>query len=125
MTNIKDIDLDWDVKFETFKSTQKMKLFLEYKDKLRERYGDFITWYRRSSTGHVTLRLKFENQIDILDHFAIRARLGDDVIRLTLDLKRIFDNGPDEINRTFDWKVIWYGDEVKKFSAGEWELLAF
>lgn len=61
-------------------------------------------YYRRSSSGHVHLKLEFLTEPDILVQFEIRALMHDDPFRIALDLRRLPIQGKDEINRIFSSK---------------------
>ena len=73
-------------------------------------------YYRRSSSGHVHLKLEFQSEPDILVQFEIRALMHDDPFRIALDLRRLPIQGKDEINRIFSSKYK-YG---QLHSVGEW-----
>jgi len=76
------------------------------------------TFYRRSSNGHVHVKLVFRNEIAVLDAFMIRAWMLDDKQRLELDLARYLITGSlHEMNRCFDEKATDNGG-VKH--AGPW-----
>ena len=63
-------------------------------------------YYRRSSKGHVHVKLKLREDITVLDAFMIRAWMLDDQTRLELDLSRYLLTGSlHEINRCFDEKA--------------------
>ena len=73
--------------------------------------------YRRSSNGHVHLRLFFDQEISVLDAFLIRATLWDDRTRLALDEARYLLTGSlHEMNRCFDEKADGEGIKI----AGPW-----
>jgi hypothetical protein len=73
--------------------------------------------YRRSSNGHVHLRLYLCQEVSVLDAFLIRATLWDDRTRLALDEARYLLTGSlHEMNRCFDEKAD--GEGVKR--AGPW-----
>lgn len=62
--------------------------------------------YRRSSNGHIHLKVVMKNEISVLDGFMIRAWFLDDKTRLELDLKRyLLTNDLNEMNRCFDEKT--------------------
>jgi hypothetical protein len=74
--------------------------------------------YRRSSNGHVHLRIYFNQEITVLDAFMIRAWMLDDRQRLALDEARYLITGSlHEMNRCFDEKATMDGT-VKR--AGPW-----
>jgi hypothetical protein len=76
-----------------------------------------LVHYRRSSNDHVHVRLRFLQDLSVLDGFMIRAWLFDDQTRLSLDLARYFITGSlHEMNRCFDEKATVNG--VK--TAGPW-----
>lgn len=77
--------------------------------------------YRRSSNGHVHLRLIFAGEVSVLDAFMIRAWMFDDQTRLSKDLARYLMTGDlNEMNRTFDEKGKVENGEVIVRQAGEW-----
>ena len=61
--------------------------------------------YRRSSSGHVHLRLTLSMMPNIIDQFQIRSLLHDDPWRIGIDLRRLAIQGSEEINRIFDRKI--------------------
>jgi len=62
--------------------------------------------YRRSSKGHVHLRVTFPHDITILDAFLLRSCLFDDLVRQNLDERRYALWGSlDEMNKCFDSKA--------------------
>lgn len=76
-----------------------------------------IAFYRRSSNDHVHVRLRFLQDLSVLDGFMIRAFMLDDQTRLELDLARYLISGSlHEMNRCFDEKAT--VDGTKK--AGPW-----
>jgi hypothetical protein len=73
--------------------------------------------YRRSSKDHVHVRIRFMQDLDVLDGFMIRAWMLDDQTRLELDLARyLLTDDLNEMNRCFDEKA--EHDGIKK--AGPW-----
>ena len=73
-------------------------------------------YYRRSSSGHVHLKLEFQSEPDLFIQFEIRALLHDDPFRIALDLRRLPIQGKDEINRIFSSKY----KNGQLHSVGEW-----
>ena len=73
-------------------------------------------YYRRSSSGHVHLKLEFETEPDLMIQFQIRALMHDDPFRIALDLRRLPIQGKDEINRIFSSKY----KNGQLNSVGEW-----
>jgi hypothetical protein len=71
---------------------------------------------RKSSSGHVHLKVYMLDPVDFLEMMQIRALLHDDVYRLAIDLRRSFIQGEQETNRIFSSK--WKNGE--EFHAGEW-----
>jgi hypothetical protein len=79
------------------------------RDRLREieqRIGlKTAAFYRKSSNGHVHLRIDFPCELSVLDAFMIRARMMDDQTRLALDMCRyLMTDDLNEMNRCFDAK---------------------
>lgn len=75
------------------------------------------TEYRRSSNGHIHLKLVMPQEVSVLDGFMLRAWFLDDKTRLELDLKRyLLTNDLNEMNRCFDEKA--NADGMKK--CGPW-----
>jgi hypothetical protein len=75
-------------------------------------------YYRRSSKGHVHLRLGFPDEITVFDAFLLRSCLFDDPTRQNLDQRRYAMWGSlHEMNKCFDAKVE-KGDQV--YRAGPW-----
>ncbi len=61
--------------------------------------------YRRSSSGHIHIRLVFKDEISAFDNFLLRSVLLDDLTRHHLDEKRYALWGSlNEINKCFDSK---------------------
>lgn len=73
--------------------------------------------YRRSSKDHVHVRIRFMQDLEVLDGFMIRAWMLDDQTRLELDMARyLLTDDLNEMNRCFDEKA--EADGIKK--AGPW-----
>lgn len=76
--------------------------------------------YRRSSNGHIHLKVVMREEISVLDGFMLRAWFLDDKTRLELDLKRyLLTNDLNEMNRCFDEKTNSEGTK----RCGPWILL--
>lgn len=73
--------------------------------------------YRRSSSGHVHLKVILRNDVSIIDQFKIRSLLHDDPWRIGIDLRRLAIQGATEINRIFDTKV----KNGTVYTVGEWQ----
>lgn len=74
--------------------------------------------YRRSSKGHIHLRLLFNHEITVFDAFLLRSCLFDDLTRHSLDERRYALWGSlHEMNKCFDHKGEAGG---KTFSSGPW-----
>jgi hypothetical protein len=86
--------------------------------RLEKRVGLVIpASYRRSSGGHVHVRLSMPCEVSVLDAFLIRAWLFDDKTRLQLDEARYLMTGSlHEMNRCFDIKATVKGVN----SSGPW-----
>jgi len=110
-----DIDQDYDT-FDTSKTAQFIRKNVEIYN--REAFNHKIgkIEIRRSSSGHVHLKVYLESQVEFLSMMQIRALLHDDVYRLAIDLRRSFIQGEQETNRIFSSK--WKNGE--EFHAGEW-----
>lgn len=76
-------------------------------ERLEDKVGLRIkSYYRRSSNGHVHVKLVFKNEVAVLDAFMIRAWMLDDKQRLELDLARyLITSSLHEMNRCFDEKA--------------------
>ena len=109
-----DIDQDYDT-FDTSKTAQFIRKNIQL---LKEKSAvDIQTIYiRKSSSGHVHLRVLMEFPVGFISMMQIRALLHDDVYRLAIDLRRSFIQGEQETNRIFSSK--WKNGE--EFHAGEW-----
>lgn len=74
--------------------------------------------YRRSSKGHIHLRLLFPDDITVFDAFLLRSCLFDDLTRHSLDERRYALWGSlHEMNKCFDHKAEPGG---KVYSSGPW-----
>ena len=74
--------------------------------------------YRRSSKGHVHIRLIFDQDISVFDAFLLRSCLCDDLTRHMLDEKRYTLLGSlHEMNKCFDTK---YETGGKLYISGPW-----
>jgi len=74
--------------------------------------------YRRSSKGHVHIRLIFDHDIAVFDAFLLRSCLCDDLVRHYLDEKRYALWGSlHEMNKCFDTKSESGG---KVYVSGPW-----
>ncbi len=77
--------------------------------------------YRRSSKGHIHLRLTFRDEITVFDAFLLRSCLFDDLTRHSLDERRYALWGSlHEMNKCFDHKGEAGG---KVYSSGPWIAL--
>jgi len=77
-----------------------------------------IAHYRRSSKGHIHLRLLFTDEITVFDAFLLRSCLFDDLTRHSLDERRYALWGSlHEMNKCFDHKGEPGG---KVYSSGPW-----
>jgi spore coat polysaccharide biosynthesis protein SpsF (cytidylyltransferase family) len=109
-----DIDQDYDT-FDTSKTAQFIRRNVEIFNKNFVNRIDKIE-IRKSSSGHVHLKVYLESPVRFLEMMQIRALLHDDVYRLAIDLRRSFIQGEQETNRIFSSK--WKNGE--EFHAGEW-----
>jgi len=76
--------------------------------------------YRRSSKGHIHLRLTFHDEITVFDAFLLRSCLFDDLTRHSLDERRYALWGSlHEMNKCFDHKA----EKGKVYSSGPWIAL--
>jgi hypothetical protein len=76
-----------------------------------------VAQYRRSSKGHVHVRIIFENEITVLDALLLRAYLFDDTVRHSLDKRRYVEwENLYHMNRCFDDKI----ESGQIYSAGPW-----
>ena len=104
------ITLDWDIDYNTIKSSisyQKLKAFVEI-----NRVKAYI---RRSATGNTHAMIIWNEPLDALTRFAIRATLRDDAYRLANDLRRILID--DHTDVLFDSKIIsedWIDNQKKR-----------
>ena len=120
---MKIIYIDIDVRFEEFvKGDLKIyELIMENMKFIEKKFGKFLTYIRKSSSGNVHIKLDFENDISVLEHFEIRSLMHDDIYRIGIDLRRLAIQGEDEINRIFDMKF----KNGVKFEAGNREEWAY
>jgi hypothetical protein len=97
----------------------KMRAWLEKLQKERGVNVESVE-YRKSSNGHVHMRLIMRKDIAALDAFMLRAWFLDDKTRMALDLKRYLLTGDiEKMNRLFDEKATSSG--IRK--AGPWTSL--
>ena len=109
------IYIDWDYEMTEEEVKEKVKKCV---DSLRIK--PLYIYYRKSSNNHIHLKLMFINDIDIFEHFMIRAMFYDDPKRIRADLMRYYlTRNEAKINRIFTVK--WNKEGVK--FAGEWKLI--
>ncbi len=113
-----DIYIDIDIKFDLFEGSRTRELIEKNIPIIKEKFGRFVIYKRKSSSGNVHLKLVFDHDIAILDHFMIRSLMHDDIYRIGIDLRRLAIQGENEINRIFKAK---YKNGVK-YEAGNWEI---
>ena len=102
---MREIYVDIDVKFDRFPELKIYQLIKENIPIIRERFGEFQVWMRRSSSGNVHIRLDFKRDLTVLEHFQVRSLMHDDIYRIGIDLRRLTLQGENEINRIFDMKA--------------------
>ena len=115
-----DIDQDYDT-FDTSKTAQFIKKNVELYNKQPISNREYFNTIekieiRKSSSGHVHLKVYMQSPVRFSEMMQIRALLHDDVYRLAIDLRRSFIQGEQETNRIFSSK--WKNGE--EFHAGEW-----
>jgi len=109
------IDLDWDIMYETVRSSVSWRVLNQYLEKTIDKV--VFCYMRRSSSGNTHIRLVFENELTEMFKYQIRALLRDDVYRMRLDLIRSYTSK--ETNRLWDWKI----KEGEWKGASEWEKI--
>ena len=111
-----EITLDYDVKFETFKSTNIYRRLNKWAvvDDFR-----ILVMYRRSPSGHVHVRFPWITVMGGFrsEEFMLRAHLGDDPMRIYNDLKRAYEDK--DTGRLWDFKSS--GRRMRR--AGRWRRL--
>lgn len=119
MENFENIYIDIDLDYDRFPKSKTWELIKKNLPVIEENYGTFDLYIRRSSSGHVHLWLAFKiivKDVEILDHFVIRSLMHDDIFRIGIDLRRLFYQGPGEINRIFEMKY----KNGMKHEVGKW-----
>ena len=119
MENFENIYIDIDMDYDRFPKSKTWELIQKNLPVIEENYGTFDLYIRRSSSGHVHLWLAFKiivKDVEILDHFVIRSLMHDDIFRIGIDLRRLFYQGPGEINRIFEMKY----KNGMKHEVGKW-----
>ena len=102
---MKEIYIDIDVKYESFRNLRLYGLIKQNVLVIRNQFGNFEGWIRRSSSGNVHLRLNFDRDLSVLEHFQVRSLMHDDIYRIGIDLRRLTLQGENEINRIFEMKA--------------------
>lgn len=75
---------------------------------------------RKSSGGHVHIRVHLDHEVSIFESFMIRAFLCDDAARLACDLDRYYRTGRlENTGRTFDQKYT----RGQLRHAGRWQRI--
>lgn len=115
---MKEIYIDIDVKFESFNQLKICQMIKQNIPVIREKFGEFQVWMRRSSSGNVHIRLDFQRDLTVLEHFQVRSMMHDDIYRIGIDLRRLTLQGENEINRIFDMKA----KNGKIYRASPWIL---
>ena len=117
---MREVYIDIDVKFESFKQLKVYELIKQNIPIIRKKFGDFDLWMRRSSSGNVHMRLDFyfDSDLTVLEHFQVRSMMHDDIYRIGIDLRRLTLQGENEINRIFDMKA----KNGKIYRASPWIL---
>ena len=102
---MKEIYIDIDVKYESFRELRLYGLIKQNIPIIKNQFGNFEIWIRRSSSGNVHLRLNFDRDLSVLEHFQVRSLMHDDIYRIGIDLRRLTLQGENEINRIFEMKA--------------------
>lgn len=120
---MREVYIDIDVKFESFKQLNVYQLIKQNVSVIREKFGDFDIWMRKSSSGNVHMRLDFyfDRDLTVLEHFQVRSMMHDDIYRIGIDLRRLTLQGENEINRIFDMKA----KNGKIYRASPWILVDY
>ncbi len=102
---MKEIYIDIDVKYDSFRDLRLYGLIKQNIPVIMNQFGNFEIWIRRSSSGNVHLRLNFDRDLSVLEHFQVRSLMHDDIYRIGIDLRRLTLQGENEINRIFEMKA--------------------
>ncbi|AZI75987.1 hypothetical protein SBV1_gp38 [Sulfolobales Beppu virus 1] len=109
------IYIDWDYEITEEEAKERVNKYVKSL-KIKPLY----IYYRKSSNGHAHLKLVFINDIDVFEHFMIRAIFYDDPKRIRADLMRYYlFRDETKVNRIFTAKM---NKEGVKF-VGEWKLI--
>ncbi len=111
---MKEITLDWDISFYTHKNSMNYVYLKQWATQHKDDIEKILV--RKSSNGNIHFKIILKKDIDIFEHFQIRAFLRDDPFRLSLDLVRYYLKEP--TNRLWDAKFTLFDKEIKK--AGDW-----
>jgi hypothetical protein len=109
------VDIDQD--FLIFYKSKTWGLIRKNLPEIEKKFGQFQLWIRRSSSGHVHMRIDLSEGVGVLDHFVIRSLMHDDIFRIGIDLRRLFYQGAGEINRIFEMKF----KNGIRHEVGKWE----
>ena len=92
---MKEIYIDIDVKYESFRNLRLYGLIKQNVLVIRNQFGNFEVWIRRSSSGNVHVRLNFGRDLSVLEHFQVRSLMHDDIYRIGIDNEKYddIDNG--------------------------------
>ena len=111
-----NIYIDIDMGFDLFEKSRTKELIVKNLPIIREKWGQFTIFKRKSSSGNVHLKLFFLRDIPVLEQFEIRSLMHDDIYRIGIDLRRLVIQGESEINRIFKAK---YKNGLK-YEVGPW-----
>ncbi len=110
---MRDITLDWDWPWESFKPEE---------SELIKKIGDDprVVWIkvRRSANGKIHVWIRLDRDIDFWESLYLRSIWDDDSNRIRMDIVRYWEGG--ETGRLWDVKVECGGERCEIKKAGEW-----
>jgi hypothetical protein len=118
-----EIGLDWDMPYSD-RYSDKLRLRKKVQERLDDiigTFGNFNTWSRPSPNKRIHLKCILERQLSDFECFQFRAIMGDDPMRVAIDLKRYVIDGIFETDRLWDTKIEVTGTSVIINESGEWE----
>jgi len=110
---MRDVTLDWDWPWESFKP-EESELIKAIRSDPR------VLWIRarRSANGRIHVWVRLDRDIDFWEALYLRARWDDDANRIRMDIVRYWEGG--EVERLWDIKVDCQGEKCIIKRAEDW-----
>jgi hypothetical protein len=110
---MRDVTLDWDWPWESFKPGES-ELIKAIRSDPR------VLWVkvRRSANGKIHVWIRLDRDIDFCESLYLRSIWNDDANRIRMDIIRFWEGG--EVERLWDVKMDCEGEKCEVKKAGEW-----